>query len=79
MIIKRNSLGLKRPFIEIQFLVFNHNKGDSIDIKKLTNKLNADGLVLRAAQAPNDENIRKKGLQNLMMGKDFVEGFGIQL
>jgi radical SAM protein with 4Fe4S-binding SPASM domain len=49
----------KTPFIEIQFLVFNHNKKDIENIKKLSEELGADGLIIRAAFAPDNKKNRQ--------------------
>ena len=56
----REAAGLRRPFVEFQFLVFDHNRQDIPAIKRLAKELGADGLIIRAAVAPgNNENRRK--------------------
>lgn len=56
----RNESGRKRPYIEIQFLVFDHNRGDLPAINTLAKECQADGLLIRAAVAPGNKENRRK-------------------
>jgi len=60
LIKKRGKKKFKKPFIEIQFLVFQHNKEDVENIKKLARKLKVDGLMIRAGNASNNKKIKEK-------------------
>jgi len=60
LIQKRNRRNLKKPLVEVQFLVFKHNKKDIGNIKRLMKRLGVDSFLLRAANAPDNDVIRNK-------------------
>jgi pyruvate-formate lyase-activating enzyme len=48
------------PFVEIQFLVFQHNRDDLSRIREMAQELGVDGLLVRAGNAPNNQAIVKE-------------------
>lgn len=56
----RDESGFRRPYVEVQFLVFEHNRADIPEIRKLATECGADGLLIRAAVAPGNSENRKK-------------------
>jgi len=60
LVAEKKRLGVAHPFIELQFLVFDHNRHDVPEIEALAERLGVDGLLIRAANSPvNEENRRK--------------------
>jgi radical SAM protein with 4Fe4S-binding SPASM domain len=57
--IKRET-GSRKPFVEIIFLVFKHTQHDLEGIRALAEKLDVDGLLIRAANSPGNEENRRK-------------------
>lgn len=56
----RSEAKLSRPFIEAQFLVFDHNRHEIEAITRLAAHCKVDGILIRAAVAPgNGENRRR--------------------
>ena len=60
LIAEREAQGVRRPFIERQFPVFDHHRSDVPTIRRLAADLGVDGLLIRAANAPDNESNRKK-------------------
>jgi MoaA/NifB/PqqE/SkfB family radical SAM enzyme len=56
----RNGAGKRRPYVEIQFLVFEYNRHEIPEIRRLADECRADGLLIRAAVAPGNASNRKK-------------------
>lgn len=56
---KRDSQQLRYPFVELQFLVFEHNLHDLNNIQELARDLGVDGLLIRAGESPENESILK--------------------
>ena len=51
--------GARHPFVELQFLVFDHNRDDVPAIQKLARGIGVDGLLVRAANGPDNEENRR--------------------
>jgi len=52
---KRNEKSVGYPFVELQFLVFEHNFNDINNIRILARDLGVDGLLIRAGESPVNE------------------------
>jgi radical SAM protein with 4Fe4S-binding SPASM domain len=55
----RKKRGVKHPFVELQFLVFDHNRHEVPAIEKLAREYGVDGLLVRAANGPENERNRR--------------------
>lgn len=54
---KRDQRKLGHPFVELQFLVFENNLHQVKAIHKLARALNVDGLLIRAAEGPDNASV----------------------
>jgi radical SAM protein with 4Fe4S-binding SPASM domain len=59
--------------VEIQFLVFEHNKGDVENMKKLSGELGVDSLLVRSGFVPDGR--RLEGYYTWDSGRDFCRRF----
>jgi radical SAM protein with 4Fe4S-binding SPASM domain len=59
LIAAREERGAKHPFVEIQFLVFPHNEHDEEEVRELARLWKADGIMVRAAVAPENTTNRR--------------------
>jgi len=59
LITRKNKLGLKRPFVEFQFIVMKQNEHQMDDVKKYCNDVGVDKLVFKTVQISSYENAVK--------------------
>jgi radical SAM protein with 4Fe4S-binding SPASM domain len=59
LITRRNERGLKRPFVEFQFIVMKQNEHQMDDVKKYCNEVGVDKLVFKTMQVSSYENAVK--------------------
>lgn len=56
----RDQIGKRRPYVEVQFLVFEYNRHEIPAIWRLAGECRADGLLIRAAVAPGNTANRRR-------------------
>lgn len=56
----RKEAGERRPYVEIQFLVFEYNRHEIPEIRRLAEECGSDGLLIRAAVAPGNNANRRR-------------------
>ncbi len=57
---KRDQENLRYPFVELQFLVFEHNLHDLNKIQTMARGLKVDGLLVRAGEGPENESVLRQ-------------------
>jgi radical SAM protein with 4Fe4S-binding SPASM domain len=57
---RRAASGKSRPFVELQFLVFDDNRDDLPNVRTMARDWGVDGLLVRAAVGPGNEANRRK-------------------
>jgi radical SAM protein with 4Fe4S-binding SPASM domain len=59
LINRRNELGLKKPFVEFQFIVMKHNENQLDDVIRYGNNVGVDKVVFKTMQISSYENALK--------------------
>ena len=57
LIKRRNELGLKKPFVEFQFIVMKHNEDQLDDVIRYGNDVGVDKVVFKTMQISSYENV----------------------